>query len=87
MTGVLVGAAGGAGGIMFIPVLLIFFDFSLYTIPLSRAMALGVVLAYTLMNAFKAPPKGRFSSDFLNFFLYFRWHQVACPSSPGMQLL
>jgi hypothetical protein len=35
-SGVAGGIAGGAGGALFIPVLLVFFNFYIYAIPLSR---------------------------------------------------
>ncbi len=39
----LAGIAGGAGGALFIPVLLVLFNFYVYAIPLSRAGTLSLI--------------------------------------------
>jgi hypothetical protein len=44
VTGVLGGAAGGAGGSLFIPLLLSVFNFYIYALPLSRAAVFGMAV-------------------------------------------
>ncbi len=44
ITGVLGGAAGGAGGSLFIPLLLSVFNFYIYALPLSRAAVFGMAV-------------------------------------------
>eukprot|EP00455_Lapot_gusevi_P028602 TRINITY_DN3058_c0_g2_i1.p1 TRINITY_DN3058_c0_g2~~TRINITY_DN3058_c0_g2_i1.p1 ORF type:complete len:508 (+),score=167.93 TRINITY_DN3058_c0_g2_i1:96-1526(+) len=59
LSGILAGTAGGAGGALFIPVLLVLFDFYVFAIPLSRAAVLGAACAFAIQNlSNRKPPKG-----------------------------
>jgi hypothetical protein len=56
VTGVLGGAAGGAGGSLFIPLLLSVFNFYIYALPLSRAAVFGMAVGAPANNRHRSKP-------------------------------